>query len=113
MLDKLQENIKRGRDERSRRKLEKELEQLEREAAEAQRRSEQLQAEQQRVQAEKERLLALDDKALMVELIFAARGLHSRLESVEAQQAYLSQAIDDIRDDIDSVRADIAQLELG
>ena len=86
MFDKVQESLKRSKDERQKKRLEKERVRLEKSAAEATREEERLQQEAQKIQAEKERLLSLDDKGLMVELILAVRGLYSQIEHIQSQQ---------------------------
>ena len=75
MFDKVQESLKKSKDERQKKRLEKERVRLEKAAAEAVREKERLQQEAEKIQAEKERLLSLDDKGLMVELILAVLGL--------------------------------------
>lgn len=74
MFDKVQESLKKSKDERQKKRLEKERVRLEKAAAEAVREKERLQQEAEKIQAEKDRLLSLDDKGLMVELILAVRG---------------------------------------
>mgnify|MGYP003371788009 CR=1 FL=1 len=81
MFDKVQESLKRSKDEHQKKRL------------------------------EKERLLSLDDKGLMVELILAVRGLYSQIEYIQSQQESLSERIDDIESDISSIRSDISDLE--
>ena len=78
MFDKVQESLKKSKDERQKKRLEKERVRLEKAAAEAAREEERLQQEAEKIQAEKERLLSLDDKGLMVELILADAWLYTR-----------------------------------
>ena len=78
MFDKVQESLKRSKDEHQKKRLEKERLRLEKAAAEAAREEERLQQEAQKIQTEKERLLSLDDKGLMVELILAMRAYTRR-----------------------------------
>ena len=87
MFDKVQESLKKSKDERQKKRLEKERVRLEKAAAEAVREKERLQQEAEKIQAEKDRLLSLDDKGLMVELILAVRGLYSQMEYIQSQQA--------------------------
>mgnify|MGYP006979804561 CR=1 FL=1 len=96
MFDKVQESLKKSKDERQKKRLEKERVRLEKAAAEAVREKERLQQEAKKIQAEKDRLLSLDDKGLMVELILAVRGLYSQIEYIQSQQESLSERIDDI-----------------
>ena len=84
MFDKVQESLKKSKDERQKKRLEKERVRLEKAAAEAVREKEWLQQEAEKIQAEKERLLSLDDKGLMVELILAVRGLYSQMEYIHS-----------------------------
>ena len=84
MFDKVQESLKRSKDERQKKRLEKERVRLEKAAAEAVREKERLQHEAEKIQAEKDRLLSLDDKGLMVELILAVRGLYSQIEYIQS-----------------------------
>ena len=95
MFDKVQESLKKSKDERQKKRLEKERVRLEKAAAEAVREKERLQQEAEKIQAEKDRLLSLDDKGLMVELILAVRGLYSQMEYIQSQQASLSERVDD------------------
>ena len=104
MFDKVQESLKRSKDERQKKRLEKERLRLEKAAAEAACEKERLQREAQKIQAEKDRLLSLDDKGLMVELILAVRGLYSQIEHIQSQQDSLSERVDDIESDISSIR---------
>ena len=90
MFDKVQESLKRSKDERQKKRLEKERLRLEKAAAEAAREEERLQQEAQKIQTEKERLLSLDDKGLMVELILAMRGLYAQIEDIQFQQITLT-----------------------
>ena len=90
MFDKVQESLKRSKDERQKKRLEKERVRLEKAAAEAVREKERLQQEAEKIQAEKDCLLSLDDKGLMVELILAVRGLYSQIEYIQSQQESLS-----------------------
>ena len=106
MFDRVQESLKKSKDDRLKKRLEKERVRLEKAAAEAVREKERLQQE-----AEKDRLLSLDDKGLMVELILAVRGLYSQMEYIQSQQASLSERVDDIESDISSIRSDISDLE--
>jgi cell division protein FtsL len=110
MFDKVQESLKKSKDERQKKRLEKERVRLEKAAAEAVREKERLQ-QAEKIQAEKDRLLSLDDKGLMVELILAVRGLYSQMEYIQSQQASLSERVDDIESDISSIRSDISDLE--
>ena len=96
MFDKVQESLKRSKDERQKKRLEKERLRLEKAAAEAAREEERLQQEAQKIQTEKERLLSLDDKGLMVELILAMRGLYAQIEDIQFQQITLTSRIEDI-----------------
>ena len=93
MLNRVQESLKRSKDERQKKRLEKERLRLEKAAAEAAREEERLQKEAQKIQTEKERLLSLDDKGLMVELILAVRGLYSQIEYIQGQQDSLSERV--------------------
>ena len=102
MFDKVQESLKKSKDERQKKRLEKERVRLEKAAAEAVREKERLQQEAEKIQAEKDRLLSLDDKGLMEELILAVRGLYSQMEYIQSQQASLSERVDDIESDISS-----------
>lgn len=99
MFDKVQESLKRSKDERQKKRLEKERLRLEKAAAEAAREEERLQQEAQKIQTEKERLLSLDDKGLMVELILAMRGLYAQIEDIQFQQITLTSRIEDIESD--------------
>ena len=90
MLNRVQESLKRSKDERQKKRLEKERLRLEKAAAEAAREEERLQQEAQKIQTEKERLLSLDDKGLMVELILAMRGLYAQIEDIQFQQITLT-----------------------
>ena len=93
MFDKVQESLKRSKDERQKKRLEKERLRLEKAAAEAAREEERLQQEAQKIQTEKERLLSLDDKGLMVELILAMRGLYAQIEDIQFQQPRSSMTV--------------------
>ena len=90
MLNKVQERLKRGKEEWQKKQLGKKRERLEKAAREAAQEKEHLRQEMQKIQAEKERLLALDEKGLMVELILAMRGLYSQVEDIRIQQEVLS-----------------------
>ena len=90
MFDKVQESLKRSKDERQKKRLEKERVRLEKAAAEAVREKERLQHEAEKIQAEKDRLLSLDDKGLMVELILAVRGLYSQITFRVSRSLYPS-----------------------
>ena len=110
MFDRVQESLKKSKDERQKKRLKKERVRLEKAAAEAVREKERLQQEAEKIQAEKDRLLSLDDKGLMVELILAVRGLYSQMEYIQSQQASLSERVDDIESDISSIRCYISDL---
>ena len=111
MFDKVQESLKKSKDERQKKRLEKERVRLEKAAAEAVREKERLQQEAEKIQAEKDRLLSLDDKGRMVELILAVRGLYSPLLYLQRPRQPFSERIDDIQSYISSMRSDISELE--
>ncbi len=110
MFDKVQESLKRSKDERQKKRLEKERVRLEKAAAEAVREKERLRRRRKRIQAEKDRLLSLDDKELMVELILAVRGLYSQIGVSESESAGVLRRYD-IESNISSIRSDISDLE--
>ena len=111
MFGKIQESLKKGKDERHKKRLEKKRIRLEQVAADAAREKDRLQQEAQKIQAEKDRLLSLDDKGLMVELVLAMRGLYSQIEEIQIRQDTLTTKMKDIELDISSIREDISDLE--
>ena len=111
IFGKIQESLKKGKDERHKKRLEKKRIRLEQVAADAAREKERLQQEAQKIQAEKDRLLSLDDKGLMVELVLAMRGLYSQIEEIQIRQDTLTTKMKDIESDISSIREDISDLE--
>lgn len=85
-------------------KAEKEQERLRRRAEEERKEKEQLAAQKAAIEAEKQRLLALDDKEIMVELVFAVRGFYKKMTDLE-------DCIDEINNDIQSIEGRISYLE--
>lgn len=68
-------------------------------------------AEKAKIEAEKERLKQLNDKELMVELIFAVRGFYSQFTSLESKCEDLAAKLSDCEDAIQSLEDDIEDLQ--
>ena len=92
-------------------KLEVEKHRTERKAEKARKEQEQVIAEKQAIEDEKNRLLALDDKTLMVELIFAVRGFYSKYQELDMRCSELHDLVDELEDRIISVESDIGSLK--
>ncbi len=56
------------------------------------------------MQAENMRLLALDDKELLVELIFSIRGMYAQIKELETQQQLFDERLGKMEFDIAFVR---------
>lgn len=84
---------------------------LEKEAEELRVRQERLEQERMALEMEKNRLLQLDDKALMVELIFAVRGFHEELSAIKERQGELESDLADLDERLDSLADDVDALE--
>ena len=119
MIEKIQEGLQKSKDERQRKRMEKErarLEEeqayLEKESAIAAEEQARLEDEKRKIEEERARLVSLDDKALMAELIFAVRGIYSRLEAIDARQEDLEIKICNFESEISDLKNDILRLEL-
>ena len=84
-------------------KQEKEKNRTERKAEETRKEQEQVMVEKRAVEEEKTRLLGLDDKALMVELVFAVRGFYSNYQKLDKRCSELHDWVDELEDRISSI----------
>ena len=100
----IRDKINQAAEKRKLKKVEEEQERLRWQAEEERKRKEQLAAEKAAIAAEKLRLLALDDKEIMVELVFAIRGFYKKMTDLE-------DCIDVINNDIQSIEGRISDLE--
>ena len=73
--------------------------------------SEQKEKELAIFQEEYNRLAALDDKHLMVEMIFALRGFYSEVEALKNQQKEMAQKMVDIEADMGRLKIDMDVLK--
>ena len=62
---------------------------------------------QEILRAEHERLSALDEKELMVEMVFAIRGFYSEMESLKANRAELAKRMESLENDLGRIQKDI------
>ena len=67
----------------------------------------------QSIEDEKQRLLGLDDKALMVELVFAVRGFYSDFQELNKQYSDLHEMVEDFGGRISSIESDIERLKFA
>lgn len=111
MFQKVQENLQRRGNEWQQRKLTKKKERLERAAEQAAYEQAQLEEEKTAILKERERLLSLDEKALMVEMILAMRGLYATIKDIEKQQEVLTGNIEDMESDIYRLENDLLELK--
>ena len=111
IFERIREGIERRRDEAALRRVQKEEAEarLEQERLEAERRR--LEEEQAEIEAERERLMGLSDREIMVEMVFAMRGLHARVSDIEDRQDEIGHAVSELEDRIDSLADDISSLE--
>ena len=100
----IKEKINQATDKLKVKKAEREHRLLQQKAEVERREAAHLAAEKAAIEAEKCRLLDLDEKELMVELIFAVRGFYARI--IE-----LKDRIADIDNEIDSLESRISELE--
>ena len=84
---------------------------LEKAVAEANRQHQIEEKEKFRLCMEKERLLSLDNKELLVELIFAVRGFYNQVDQIEKKQSELEDKIIGIESYIADLELDICNLE--
>lgn len=99
------------KEENAKRKSEKKKRILEESAKAALSQQKIIEEEKVKIQAEKSRLLSLNDKELMVELIFAIRGLYNKVTEIETQQGEIVRRIEGIESDIASLASDVSNLE--
>ena len=95
------------------RKLEKAKLLDERKVEEARKAQQKLMTEIQSIEDEKQRLLGLDDKALMVELVFAVRGFYSDFQELNKQCSDLHEMVEDFGGRITSIESDIERLKFA
>lgn len=62
---------------------------------------------QEILRAEHERLSALDEKELMVEMVFAIRGFYSEMESLKANRQELAKRMESLENDLGRIQKDI------
>ena len=96
----IKENIHKKKIQRTYSKKQKQLEEQLKE-------DERIKQEQQKLKAEYDRLSALDEKQMMVELIFAVRGFYSEMESLKIEYQELTSRINGLESDIESLRYEI------
>lgn len=111
MLEKAKQKFDSMKEERTKKKAEKERMRLEAEAEELRIMQERLAQEREVLETEKNRLLQLDDKALMVELIFAVRGFHEEFTTIKGRQNELENDLADMNSRLDLLADDIESLE--
>lgn len=95
------------------RKLEKAKLCNEREVEETRKAQQKVMTEIQSIEDEKQRLLGLDDKALMVELVFAVRGFYSDFQELNKQCSDLHEMVEDFGGRITSIESDIERLKFA
>ena len=95
------------------RKLEKAKLLDERKVEEARKAQQKVMTEKQDIENEKQRLLGLDDKALIVELVFAVRGFYSNYQELDKQCSDLHEMVEELEDRIISIESDIENLKLA
>ena len=86
-------------------------EKLEKAVAKVKRQQQIEEKEKIKLQLEKERLLSLDNKELLVELIFAVRGFYNQVEQIEKKQSELADKIVGIESYLADLELDICNLE--
>ncbi len=129
MFDKIQRGIQKGKEEHALKRKAKEderirseaeylhrknaalLEQIKQDSAEAQRQKQLVQNRQRDLADERIQMLSMDNKQLMVELILAIRGFSSEMGELEEQQIRLEQHIEDLEQQQNSLRDEIACLD--
>lgn len=104
MIKKIRAQVVRKSEIRKKAKLEKAV-------AEAKRQQQIEEKEKVRLRMEKERLLSLDNKELLVELIFAVRGFYNQVDQIEKKQSELEDKIIGIESYIADLELDICNLE--
>ena len=110
MLDKSKKFAKKVKDGIKQKKIELEYEQKKRELEEQKLEEKKKKREQELLQKEYDRLLAMDEKQLMVELIYAIRGFYSEQEKLKEQNAILDENINELKERIDSLEFELDSL---
>ena len=119
MFEKVKKNMDTIKNEAQKKSLNKKQKKLEKAAAKERQRQEELkveimklEAEKAKIEAEKERLKQLGEKDLMVELIFAIRGVYSQFASLVNKCEELAIKVGDCEATIRSLEYDINSLQI-
>lgn len=107
-MDELKEGIK---DKLDATKLELAYSKKKKDLEQEQMEAEQNEKEQAIFQEEYNRLSSLDDKHLMVEMIFAIRGFYSEVENLKSEQKSLAEKIATMKTDLERLRIDLDVLK--
>ena len=104
--------LKNIKESHSKRKLEKNIKDTENTAELLKAEQEQIAAERAAIEAEKSRLLSLDEKELMVELIYAVRGFYAQVENLEYGQMQIEKSLSDVNGRLSSLESELNNLKM-